>query len=169
MRIGPVVQRTKRWFKVVVGFRRVGATCGVRLVERDAVRCSLGWTFLRAEKPTLAPLKGSARNDKHYSGGITHRGSKHLRAMLAEAAWMAVPRVPVYRAMFDRIAQKKNKLVAVTAVARRMLEDSFTMLKRDEAFRYVGMSVADAPQQVAAITATPTSSRNRKVASSVAG
>ena len=71
--------------------------------------------------------------------------------------------------MFDRIAQKKNKLVAVTAVARRMLEDAFTMLKRDEAFRYVGSSVADAPQQVGSVTPTATSSSNRKVASSVAG
>jgi len=33
----------------------------------------------------LVPIVRSS-NDKRYSGGITHRGSKHLRAMLAEAA-----------------------------------------------------------------------------------
>jgi len=80
------------------------------------------------------------RNQKHYSGGISHRGSNHLRAVLAEAAWMAVPRVPVYRHLFDRVEQKKNQATAIVAVARRMLEDAFTLLKRDEAFRYVATS-----------------------------
>jgi transposase len=42
-------------------------------------------------------------NQKHYSGGISHRGSNHLRAVLGEAAWMAVPRVPVYRHLFERV------------------------------------------------------------------
>jgi transposase len=108
----------------------------------------------------LVPVCRSS-NDKRYSGGITHRGSKHLRAMLTEAAWAAVSRVPVYRAMFDRIAKKKNKLVAVTAVARRMLEDAFTMLRRDEAFRYV--------EPPAASSSASTPSSDCKVASSVAG
>ena len=108
----------------------------------------------------LVPVCRSS-NDKRYSGGITHRDSKHLRAMLAEAAWMAVARVPVYHAMFDRIARKKNKLVAITAVARRMLEDAFTMLRRDEAFRYVEPPAASLP------ASTPSS--DHKVASSVAG
>ena len=77
------------------------------------------------------------------------------------ASRMAVPRVPVYRAMFERIAAKKNKLVAITAVARRMLEDAFTMLRRDEAFRYVEPPAASLP------ASAPSS--DRKVASSVAG
>lgn len=108
----------------------------------------------------LVPVCRSS-NDKHYSGGITRRGSNHLRAMLAEAAWIAVFRVPVYSAMFERIAGKKNKLVAVTAVARRMLEDAFTMLRRDEAFRYV--------EPPAANMSASTPSSSREVASSVAG
>ena len=49
----------------------------------------------------------------------------------------------------------------IRAVARRMLEDAFTMLKRDEAFRYVEPPAASLP--------APTSSSDRKVASSVAG
>jgi transposase len=147
---------------------------GIGLITAMTILAELGNLARFRSRAAVANYAGlvpvcRSSNDKRYSGGITHRGSKHLRAMLVEAAWMAVPRVPVYRAMFDRIAQKKNKLVAVTAVARRMLEDAFTMLKRDEAFRYVGSSVADAPQQVGSVTPTATSSSNRKVASSVAG
>ena len=84
-----------------------------------------------------------------------------MRAALGEAAWMAMPRVPVYRAMFDRIERKANKKVAITAVARRMLEDAFTLLRRDEAFRYVEPPVIETPDS------TPGS--NDDVASGVAG
>jgi hypothetical protein len=37
--------------------------------------------------------------------------------------------------LFDRVAERKGKQVAIVAVARRMLEDAWTMLKRDEVFR----------------------------------
>ena len=92
-----------------------------------------------------------------------------VRAVLGEAAWMAVPRVPVYRHLFDRVERKKNKATAIVAVARRMLEDAFTLLKRDEAFRYVAVSVADTSQQVGTVTPPPKSRSGRKAASSVAG
>jgi len=108
-------------------------------------------------------------NQKHYSGGISHRGSNHLRAVLAEAAWMAVPRVPVYRHLFERVEQKKNKATAIVAVARRMLEDAFTLLKRDQAFRYLAVSVTGTSQQVGTVSPAPASRSGRKVASSVAG
>ena len=90
-------------------------------------------------------------NTKHYSGGITHRGSSHLRAVLTEAAWMAVSRVPTYDALFRRVAERGGKQTAIVAVARRMLEDSWVMLKKDEAFRFVsaptvGQSTTGAPR-----------------------
>lgn len=72
---------------------------------------------------------------KRYSGGITHRGPAHLRATLVEAAWIGQSRVPQYAQMFCRISERKGKKVAIVAVARRMLEDAWTMLKRDEVFR----------------------------------
>ncbi len=108
-------------------------------------------------------------NQKHYSGGISHRGSNHLRAVLGEAAWIAVPRVPVYRHLFERIEQKKNKATAIVAVARRMLEDAFTLLIRDEAFRYVAVSVADTSQEVGTVTPARESRSGCKTALSVAG
>ena len=82
-------------------------------------------------------------NDKRWSGHITRRGSAHLRGVLIEAAWMAAPRVPVYRALFDRARQKKNKKTAIVAVARRMLEDAWMWLIKDQAFRYVPAFLGD--------------------------
>lgn len=55
--------------------------------------------------------------------------------VLGEAVWMAVPRLPVYRHLFDRVERKKNKATAIVAMARRMLEDAFALLIRNEAFR----------------------------------
>ena len=80
-------------------------------------------------------------NDKHYAGGITHRGPSHLRAMLVEAAWIGQARVPQYAAIFGRVTARKGKQVAIVAVARRMLEDAWTMLTRDEVFRFVDVNV----------------------------
>jgi transposase len=76
-------------------------------------------------------------NNKHYSGNITRRGPAHLRGVLVEAAWVSVGRVPAYAAIYDRISLKKGKPIAIVAVARRMLEDAWTMLKRNEVFRRV--------------------------------
>ncbi len=146
-----------------------------RFRSRAAVGGAWHGPRLRGHASCRAGLVSICRssNDKRYCGGITHRGSKHLRAMLAEAAWMAVPRVPVYRHLFERIAQKKNKLVAVTAVARRMLEDAITMLTRVEAFRYVPAPTASAEQTRDSHVGQPCASRTviegPKVASSVAG
>jgi transposase len=108
----------------------------------------------------LVPI-GRDSDTKCYRGGITHRGSQHLRAVLVEAAWFAIQRVPVYSDLFARVHRKKNKPTAIVAVARRMLEDGWTMLKRDEAFRYVAPPVVEAPASE--------SRCNRKVASGVAG
>jgi transposase len=74
-------------------------------------------------------------NQKSFSGHITHRGPAHLRAVLVEAAWTAKDRVPQYAAIYNRIAARKAKQIAIVAVARRILEDAWTMLKRDEVFR----------------------------------
>lgn len=86
-------------------------------------------------------------NDKRYRGPITKRGSSHLRGTIVEAAWTAVRRSVKYAGMFERIASHKGKQVAVVAVARKMLEDAFIMLKKDQVFR-----------DAVAVTAPPASS-----------
>lgn len=73
-------------------------------------------------------------NDKRFSGHVTRRGPAHLRAVLVEAAWTSKGRVGQYGALFARVSSRKGHQVAIIAVARRMLEDAWTMLKRDEVF-----------------------------------
>jgi transposase len=98
---------------------------------------------------------------KRFRGGITHRGSSHLRGVMTEAAWMAVTRAPVYHSLFERVALRRGKAKAIVAVARRMLEDAWTILRKDEAFRYD----ASRPSGSMARDSQP----GRKLASSVAG
>lgn len=74
-------------------------------------------------------------NERHYAGGITRRGSSHLRAAMTEAAWQAIRSSRRYRSIFERISAGKSKQVSIVAVARRMLEDAWTMLVHEEVFR----------------------------------
>jgi hypothetical protein len=93
--------------------------------------------------------------------------------VLIEAAWMAEPRVPVYQALFQRVERKKNRKTAIVAVARRMLEDSWMLLIKDEAFRYVSVPVGDIHGERTRSSADPEHreprSRAPEAASSVAG
>ena len=86
---------------------------------------------------------------------------------------MAAPRVPVYQALFDRVERKKNKKTAIVAVARRMLEDAWMLLIKDEAFRYVPVPVGDTHGERTRSSADPEHreprSRATKAASGVAG
>jgi len=165
------LMRRPRWSKAVALLMTMP---GIGLITALTILAELGNLKRFRSRAAVANYAGLVpivrdSNQKHYSGGISHRGSNHLRAVLAEAAWMAVPRVPVYCHLFERVEQKKNKATAIVAVARRMLEDAFTLLKRDEAFRYIAVSAADTSQQVGTVTPAPESRSGRKVASSVAG
>jgi hypothetical protein len=93
---------------------------------------------------------------------LNERGRADLR--------LAVPRVPVYGDLFDRIERKKDKATAIVAVARRMLEDAYTMLKRDQTFRYVAVPWCGTHREVPVRdTSAGDPQSGRKVASSVAG
>ena len=101
-------------------------------------------------------------DETSYFGGITRRGSNHLRQTLTEAAWVAVGRVPSYAALFDRVSQRRGRQKAIIGVARQMLEDAWTILRKDEAFRYV------APPEIKE-SAGESRCDSPEVASSVAG
>lgn len=104
----------------------------------------LGRFHSRAAVANYAGLVPRVRrsNETTWTGGISRRGSHHLRAMLVEAAWVGMARVPVYAALFERVRRKSDARKAIVAVARRMLEDAWTMLRKDEPFRYVGEGAA---------------------------
>jgi transposase len=147
---------------------------GVGLITALTILAELGNLTRFPSRAAVANYAGLVpvirdSNTKHFSGGITHRGSRHLRAVLVEAAWMAEPRVPAYHDLFDRVQRKKGKGTAIVAVARRMLEDSYTILKKDQAFRYLTVSRREATESQDSLPSNAVSRRNRKVASSVAG
>lgn len=154
--------RRPRWAKRAALLQTIP---GIGLITSLTILAELGDLERFRSRAAVANYAGLVpvvrdSNSSHYRGGITHRGSKHLRAMLVEAAWIGLKRVPVYRDHFDRVADRKNKPTAIVAVARRMLEDAFTLLIRDEAFRYA---------EVPALPDDPAPRRRCEVTSSVAG
>jgi transposase len=171
------LQRLPRWAKPAALLRTMP---GIGLITGLTILAELGELSRFRSRAAVANYAGLVpivrdSNNKHYRGGITHCGSAHLRAVLIEAAWTAVPRVPVYQALFERIRERRGKPVAIVAVARRMLEDAVRMLWKDEAFRYVPVPAA-APSPAAAAAGTPPGEGSRNaipasaaVALSVAG
>jgi len=146
---------------------------GIGLITAMTILAELGNIKRFASRAAVANYAGLTpiirdSNEKHFAGGISHRGSTHLRAVLVEAAWMAVPRVPVYHDLFHRVEVRKGKAPAIVAVARRMLEDAYTILKRDDVFRYMAASSTEATRKESLRSKAESRSR-REAASSVAG
>lgn len=74
--------------------------------------------------------------DKCYHGPITKRGKGHARWMLVQAAQhLDVHPGPVGN-FFRRIANKKNRNVAVVATAKKLVVIAWNMLKNGEPYRY---------------------------------
>ena len=169
------VMREPRWSKPAALLQTMP---GVGLITSLMILAELGKLSRFHSRAAVANYAGLVprhrdSNQKRWSGHITRRGSAHLRGVLIEAAWMAMPRVPVYQALFDRVAIKKNKQTAIVAVARRMLEDAWMLLTRGEVFRYVQAHTGDARKDLTRASAGPEHrelrARVSQAASSVAG
>lgn len=83
----------------------------------------------------LTPTVASSNATSHY-GHLSKQGPRYLRWILAEAAQVARRKVPRYAEKYEGVALKKGAGVATMAVARRMLEHAWLMLKRREKFHY---------------------------------
>jgi transposase len=154
------ILRRPRWLKPAVLLQTMP---GIGIITALTILAELGDLKRFKSRAAVANYAGLTpiirdSNTKHYSGGISHRGSAHLRQVLTEAAWAAIRQVPRYQDLFERVSGRRGKSVAIVAVARRMLEDSMSMLWKDEAFRY-----APAEDRTGAPRC------DRTVASSVAG
>lgn len=115
---------------------------GIGLITALTILAELGDLSRFASRAAVANYAGLVpilreSNGKRWLGPITHRGPHLLRQVLTEAAWAAIGRVPAYGALYHRIYDKKGSGKAIVAVARRMLEDGFTLLKKDQEFRFV--------------------------------
>lgn len=101
-----------------------------RFKDRAAVSCFAG----------LVP--SSKRSDKSCRyGKITKRGSTELRRILVEVAINSVRKVPKYGRLYARLKRERGGNIAKTAVARQMLEDGWTMLMKQEPFRFEPVEV----------------------------
>jgi transposase len=133
------LSRRPRWAKPAALLQSMP---GIGLITALTILAELGDLSRFRSRAALSNYAGLVpvvrdSNDKRYRGSIRRGGPIHLRAILIESAWIAAARVPVYRVLFERIAAKKDKRTAIVAVARRMLEDAFVMLRKQQPFRYV--------------------------------
>ena len=80
-------------------------------------------------------VEQSGNHAKH--GPITKEGSRLLRWVLIQCAWMHLmhARDSRLKRFYRRLARRKGKPVAVVAMARKLLVTIYWMLKRRESFR----------------------------------
>lgn len=86
----------------------------------------------------MVPRVEMSGTSVHRMGHITKQGSPALRRALVQAAWAAV-RSPMgvhFRAVYDRIADRRGKRIAIVAVARHMLELMYTLSVKHELYRF---------------------------------
>lgn len=133
------LMRQERWAKAAALLKTMP---GVGEITAMTVLAELGDVDRFKSRASVAHYAGltpivRSSNEKTWQGGISRRGSSHLRHVLVEAAWTSITRVPHYRHQYERVKARRGSQVAIVGVARQMLEDMFTMLKKDEAFRFV--------------------------------
>jgi transposase len=114
---------------------------GVDFTVAETILAALGDTS-RFETPDKAAaylgLVPSTRQsgDHCYHGPITKQGARHARWLLVQAAQHAALHPGPIGAFFRRIAKKKNRNVAVVAVAHKLVVLAWHMLKNNEPYRY---------------------------------
>jgi transposase len=68
----------------------------------------------------LVPLEESSGKGKQRLGHITKQGNSLMRALLTEAAHVAVRQDEQWRRKYIRLAMKKNRSIAAVAIARNL-------------------------------------------------
>ena len=57
----------------------------------------------------------------HHGGPITKQGRREIRAVMIEAAWVAIAHHPQWQREFHRLAPRIGRGKAVVAIARKLL------------------------------------------------
>jgi transposase len=83
------------------------------------------------------------------NGRITKRGSRLLRTMLLECAWISLRYNPWARATYDRIhgGQKTRKKKAAIALARKIAVVAWSMLKHETDWDPKKMGIEEDPKE----------------------
>jgi len=136
-KIGRIIKDDPVWNRAAVLLDTIP---GVGKVTISTILAELGdWKRFRrrgevASFAGLVPVSKRSANTKRY-GHISKRGSKELRRVLTEVAQGVARKVPRYGRLYYRVADQKCANVAKTAVARRLIEDAWTILMKEEPFR----------------------------------
>ena len=85
----------------------------------------------------LGLVPSTKQSGRHcYHGPITKAGSAAVRGLLTQAAKHASRHPGPIGAFFRRLAKRKSRQVAITAVARKLVTIAYLMLKNNEPYRY---------------------------------
>ena len=74
-----------------------------------------------------------ASGQTHHGGPITKQGRREIRAVMVEAAWVAIARHPHWQREFERLAPRIGRGKAVVAIARKLLVVVWYVLNRQVA------------------------------------
>jgi len=67
--------------------------------------------------------------EKHRTGRITKMGCRLLRWLLIQSAWQAIKKSDGLRARFNKISRRTGKRKAIVAIARKLAEICYRVLK----------------------------------------
>ncbi len=114
---------------------------GVDLVVAQSLLAALGDVSRFADGARAASYLGLVPSTRQsatrcYHGPITKRGRSHARWMLIQAAQHLDRHPGPLGHFFRRLMNKKNRNVAVVAVARKLVAIGWQMLTRGEPYRY---------------------------------
>ena len=99
---------------------------GIGLISAMTLRAAIGDI---ARFPAPKHLVGDsglgagvhASGQTHHSGPITKQGRREIRAVMVEAAWVAIAHHPHWEREFERLAPRIGRGKAVVAIARKLL------------------------------------------------
>jgi transposase len=72
--------------------------------------------------------------DRSWRGSITKQGSSLMRTLLVQDAWQAIRHSPALRRRYAAISRRRGSQVAIVAVARRLAEIAFCVLRDQTPF-----------------------------------
>lgn len=81
----------------------------------------------------LIPMESSSSESIHR-GPVVKHANKYLKWAFVEAAWIAVRNEPYFRSMYFDIKHRRGSNKAIVAVARKMCEIAFRMLKENRTY-----------------------------------
>jgi transposase len=114
---------------------------GVSIAVAQTLLAALGQTDRFRDGDHAASYLGlvpSTRQsaERCYHGSITKQGNGHARWMLVQAAQHVGKHPGPLGHFFRKLAKKKNRNVAVVAVARKLVVIAWQMLRNNEPYRY---------------------------------